>query len=241
LPKRPGQRMKIGVAQLQPAKGDIEANIRLHQRFIEQAAAEEATVLFFPELSLTGYEPELANTLAVSENDERLDVFDELSNFFQLTIGIGAPIQLPSGIGIGLLVFQPAQPRQTYLKQQLHADELPYFVAGNQQLLLTINALKVAPAICYESLQPDHAAQANALGADVYVACVAKSQAGTDKAYRHYPAIAQAYSMPVLMANCTGYCDNFMAAGQSAVWDKNGQLTGALDDTQDGLLFFDIR
>gem|GEM_PF-5279637 len=39
---------------------------------------------------------------------------------------------------ISIVIFQPNQARQTYSKQQLHADELPYFVNGQQHVILTI-------------------------------------------------------------------------------------------------------
>jgi predicted amidohydrolase len=232
--------MTIGVAQFQPIKGDIEANIRIHERLIGQAAESGVAALFFPELSLTGYEPELASQLVMPHDDPRLSIFHRLSMQHTMLVGVGAPTKLPSGIGISLLIFQPNEPLLVYSKQQLHADELPYFVAGNEQVMFGAGGLVIAPAICYESLQPSHAAVAAVLGATAYVACVAKSQAGLTKAYRHYPAVARAYSMPVLMANCTGHCDNFTAAGQSAVWNANGELVGTLTDTEEGLLTTDV-
>ena len=56
--------MKIAAAQIRPKKGDIEANILKHVDIIKLAATLKAEALFFPELSLTSYEPELAEALA---------------------------------------------------------------------------------------------------------------------------------------------------------------------------------
>jgi predicted amidohydrolase len=47
--------------------------------------------------------------------------------------------------------------------------------------------------------------------------------------------------MPVLMANCIGFCDNFLSVGKSAVWTKEGKLVGQLDDKMEGILFFDTE
>jgi predicted amidohydrolase len=143
------------------------------------------------------------------------------------------------GILISMIIFQPGMPRQTYSKQQLHTDELPFFTPGNYQTLLSIGNCKVAPAICYESLQTTHAENAYQLGAAIYVASVAKSQTGISKALQHYPEIARRFSMPVLMANAVGYCDNFESAGQTAVWDKNGNLTAKLEEKSAGIIVFD--
>lgn len=233
--------MHIAAAQIQPIKGYIAANKEAHKRWIALAIAQQADAIFFPELSLSGYEPELAESLAIHPADKDLDDFQNISNTHTLTIGLGMPTQTQAGICISMLIFQPHRPRQTYAKQQLHADELPYFVPGTEQLLLPIGNKKIAPAICYESLQTDHAAHANKLGADLYVASVAKSQAGMDKALKHYPAIAKRFSMPVLMSNCIGHCDNFYSVGKSAIWTKEGMLAGQLDDKQEGIIIFDTE
>src|SRR5690606_31511567 len=104
--------------------------------------------LFFPELSLTGYEPALARELAKDPNDPLFDQFQEISDAHGLTLGIGAPTKADSGIRGSMLVFQPSRPKQVYSKQQLHADELPYWVRGKVQRMLTVNNERDAPAIC---------------------------------------------------------------------------------------------
>jgi len=233
--------MKISVAQLRPAKGDIPANIEKHKILVKLAVSLRANAVFFPELSITGYEPDLAKNLATNQDDKIFDSFQEMSNTDQITIGLGMPIKTDAGIQIGMIVFQPNSPRQTYSKQQLHADEFPYFVSGDHQVILTINDKKIAPAICYESLQASHSDKASQLGAEIYVASVAKSQNGIDKAIHHYPTIAKKFSMPVLMANCVGFCDNFQSVGKTSVWTKQGNLVGQLDDKQEGILIFDTE
>ncbi len=58
---------------------------------------------------------------------------------------------------IGMVLFAPKKPRDLYCKRFLHSDELPYFVPGNRKVMLDFGSSKVAPAICYESLLPEHA------------------------------------------------------------------------------------
>ena len=213
--------MKISIAQISPIKGDILANVEKHKKLIEFACLQKAAAIFFPELSLTSYEPELAAALATNQDDIRFNDFQQVSNTNKITIGLGVPTKTKTGVNISMIIFQPDKPRQTYSKQQLHEDEFPYFVTGNRQVILTVDNKKIAPAICYESLQPEHAHKANELGADIYLASVAKSQNGINKAMIHYPEVAKNYSMPVLMSNCVGFCDNFNSVGNSAVWTKD--------------------
>lgn len=233
--------MKICIAQLRPVKGDISANVGKHEMLMLLAAKLEAAAIFFPELSLTAYEPELAEDLASSQDDPRLDVFQQISDDKKMVIGLGLPTRTGIGVQISMIIFQPHQERQSYSKQQLHADELPYFVHGDKQAILIIDNMKIAPAICYESLQMDHAEEASRLGAEIYLASVAKSQSGINKAMSHYPVVARRFSMPVLMANCVGYCDNFYSFGTSSVWTKHGELVGQLGSDHEGLLVFDTE
>jgi predicted amidohydrolase len=233
--------MKICIAQTKPIKGNISANIEAHIRFIELALTSNSEAIFFPELSLTGYEPELAKKLATNQNDNRLDIFQETSDKNNIIIGIGLPTATESKIRISMIIFEPNKPRQTYSKQQLHSDEFPYFENGDTQLIIKTNDKNIAPAICYESLQPTHSENAYKLGADVYLASVAKPENGIEKAFEHFPAVAKQYAMPVLMSNCIGLCDNFLNVGTSAVWSKEGELVGQLDANSEGILIFDTE
>lgn len=231
--------MKICVAQTRSIKGDIQKNINNHKKLVDLAVSKGADLLIFPELSVTGYEPELAKELATTPDDSRFDDFQKISDGKRITIGIGVPTKSNAGVLISMLLFQPNQPRQTYSKQHLHQDEFPYFVNGQQNVFLTHNRNKIAPAICYESLLPEHAEKAFRGGATVYVASVAKPARGVEKALKHYPAIASAYSMTVLMANCVGPCDNFKSIGHSSVWNNKGLLVGQLNGTDEGILLID--
>lgn len=231
--------MKICVAQIRPFKGDIERNMMAHKRLLDIAASNQADVVVFPELSLTGYEPKLATQLATHQDDQKMDDLQAISDAKQVTICVGLPTQRDSGVCISMIIFQPNQSRRTYSKRHLHADELPYFVPGQEQIILTVGNKKLAPAICYESLLPEHSADASTAGAQIYLASVAKSASGTAKAFKHYPEIAQKYSMMVFMSNCIGPCDDFEGVGKSAVWNSSGILLGQLDETNEGILLVD--
>ncbi|HYD91462.1 MAG TPA: nitrilase-related carbon-nitrogen hydrolase, partial [Flavobacterium sp.] len=58
--------MKIAIAQTRSEKGDITKNIDKHLRFTTSAIENSAALIVFPELSLTNYEPELAQALATT-------------------------------------------------------------------------------------------------------------------------------------------------------------------------------
>ncbi|HEV7347008.1 carbon-nitrogen hydrolase family protein [Telluribacter sp.] len=233
--------MKLCVAQTRPYKGDIQSNIESHKKWIELALSYGADTIIFPELSITGYEPELAAALAMSPDDSRLDVFQEISDSRQVTLGVGVPTPAPAGTCISLALFQPNRPRQLYSKQYLHADEVPYFVSGPSTSGLAGTQGEIALAICYELSVPEHAEAAAKRGAGIYLASVAKSVEGVEKAHQRLAEIASTYAMTVLMANCVGHCDNFDCGGRSAVWNKQGVLVGELTGTDEGILIFDTE
>lgn len=232
--------MKIALAQIKPISGDINQNIAYHKAIILEAIHNGAKAIFFPELSITGYEPHLANELKITHTDTRLDIFREISTKHQVTIGLGAPIRTNEETPeIALLIFQPQQEITSYSKQILHEDEYPFFKKGKHNTIIQIDQVKIAPAICYESLQKEHLKSAIDHGAEIYLALVAKPQRGISKAYTYFLQAAKQYNIPILMVNSTGFCDNFESVGQSAAWNEKGQLINKLD-ADVGILYVDI-
>lgn len=233
--------MKICIAQTKSEKGNIQRNIKNHLEFIERAIKLKADLIVFPELSITNYEPDLAKELATDIESNIFSPFQGISNKNEITIGVGMPTQSTDGIHISMLIFQPNKEKTVYSKQMLHSDELPYFVCGKNQTFLTINGVKIAIGICYETLQREHFLNAKNQNIDIYIASVAKPKSGIEKAYNHFPKIANEFNTPILMSNCVGHCDNFMSVGQSAIWNKKGDLIEQLDAKNKGLLIYDTK
>lgn len=233
--------MKIALAQIQPVKGNIAANIELHRKNVELAIAQGAGLIVFPELSLTGYEPELANELAIDKDDNRLDTFQQLSDANRITIATGVPVRYEQGITISLLIFRPGEQRLVYAKKYLHVDEEPFFVPGDNIPSILINDLLVGFSICYELSIPQHIQSACDAGAALYISSSAKTAAGMEKAHQVLGDIAVEKGIPVLIVNAVGPADNFVAAGRSAAWNERGELTGALNESSETLLVYDMH
>ncbi len=233
--------MKIGVVQIRPIAGDVETNIERHVELVKVAVEAGANLIYFPELSVTGYEPCLSKVMATSESDERFSIFQELSDTYSVTIGIGVPLKKNNDTLIGMVWFQANKTRTSYSKQILHIDEASIFVSGNKQLILEKQGYSIAPAICYESLQPEHSIKAIELGANIYLASVAKSSEGIEKAMQYYPEIAKKKEIFITMANCIGPCEGFISVGNSAVWGRDGSLLGQLDREREGIIIIDIE
>lgn len=221
--------MKICLAQISSHKGDIPKNIEKHILYVKQAIENNADLICFPELSITGYEPELAEELATTEKDERFDVFQKLAESGKIIICIGVPTKSTTGEMISMIIFHPDKERQIYSKQYLHSDEKPYFIEGQEQIIIECKGKRIAPAICYESLLPEHFENAKSMKIDCYLASVAKPERNTLSAYTYFPVLAKENQIPVLMVNSIGFQDNFLAFGKSGAWNSEGQLIHQLD------------
>lgn len=233
--------MKIAVAQTKPFKGDIKRNKEAHLKLIKKAVKEGVDAIFFPELSITGYEPELAKLLATTQNNALFDVFQQISDKSSIVIGIGVPTPSKNGICISTVVFQPMKPRVTYSKQHLHISEMPYFVKGNTPLFITLKNQKIALAICYELSVSSHSKCAYANGTSIYVACTVNTFDGVTKDINHLAKIAKNYKLTVLMSNCVGQTGNYNCAGKSSVWNSSGKLVRQLNSINEGVLIYDVE
>lgn len=229
--------MKICITQTQPVTGDIKANIVDHINWVNQAVNQNADFIIFSELSLTGYEPELAKDLAIEIGDTRLNGFQEISDAKDIIICVGAPTKTKNGTCISLVIFQPNKERSLYSKQYLHEDEDPYFVPGPPSDGIIEAKERIALAICYELTIPEHAEKASKNRAEVYIASVAETVNGMTRNNPRLTEIAKQYKIPVLMCNCVGEFDGNGGGGQSAAWDKQGDLNGALNKVSTGNLF----
>ena len=229
--------MIIAAAQTIPVKGDIQKNINQHLEFIKRAAKKNVDLIFFPELSLTGYEPELARDLAIDISDERLLVFKDLSEKHQMIIAVGAPIKDNMQVNIGLIVFSPAEEAQLYTKQNLHDGEEKYFSANaNYPLQLNVKGEIINFAICADFANPDHVKDAVAKKCTVYLVSVLISKNGLEHDSHILQSYATDYGMTVIMANYGGISGGYDCAGHSSFWCGTSHLEDRLQNDKEGLL-----
>lgn len=86
----------FAAAQCAVRAGDISANLKLHMEFMQHARKEGVGLLLFPELSLTGYEPTLAEALAQDIDSPLLSPLRDLALEASMTTVVGLPLRLPS-------------------------------------------------------------------------------------------------------------------------------------------------
>ena len=223
----------IAAAQSISVAGDLATNIVRHQRFMQVAAEQGVQLLVFPELSLTGYERELAAGLAIVPGAEVLQPLRDFAREVGVTSVVGMPIRLSeaSPVFIGALVFGADGSLEVYSKQHLHPGEEVAFAPGTGGSMLTIGTDTVALAVCADFSHARHAASAAEQGAALYAAGVLITENGYAPDTALLQGYANTHSMTVLMANHGGATGGWESAGRSAIWASDGSLIAAAPGT----------
>lgn len=216
---------KIAAAQIPSVRGDVTANLSAHEAAIEIAARHAVSVLVFPELSLIGYELDLAAKLAFSAQDERLSSLRNLAQRHQLTLVVGAPIQTASDKpAIGAFVLMPGGEIQNYLKMHLGGSEPDYCSPGTAPLALDIEDQRIGLSICADSSRLSHARTYWELGAQTYAAGVFLTNEWYVTDAPRLRKFAQDFQMLAVMANQGASIGSYSSVGKSAVWKPGGKL-----------------
>ena len=151
--------LKISIAQLNPTIGDVEGNAALMREAAQTALAQGATLVVFPELSLTGYYPAdmLEDKAFQGRIEQTLQALIAASNETPgLYWVIGAPTP-NAGVGKrlhnSLLVLNAGRVVLTYHKQLLPTsnifDERRHFEPGpDVSRVLRIEGMQIGFMIC---------------------------------------------------------------------------------------------
>jgi predicted amidohydrolase len=238
----------IAVAQTVAVPGDVAANIDGHVRLARIAAHAGARVVVFPELSLTGYELGLAQALAFSQRDPRLEPLAGLAAALSMTLIVGAPVRLDSGLHIGAFILAPDGTEDLYTKHHLGAfssaascdgvvppAEATLFRPGDRNPLVRLGDATAAVAICADTGRPSHPSAAAERGAGVYLTSMFVIPSEYEREIGNLRAYARQYSMVVAFANYGGPTGGLASAGRSAIWSERGELLAQFDESGVGV------
>jgi predicted amidohydrolase len=227
----------VAAAQVASYREEIELNLEIHAAAAQAAAAQGVTVLVFPELSLTGYEPDLAEALAIEPTDERLRALGSIAMLNQMTIIVGAPLMSPETRPLlGSITFHPDGRRTTYAKMHLGSEEAAFFVPGTQPSVIDTGGQKIGLSICADSSQESHPAWYHEQDCNIYAASVFLNDVwfvGDTPRLGHY---ARKHQMLVVMANHGKSEGTLESFGHSTIWRPGGSVCLQSPDTASCLL-----
>jgi predicted amidohydrolase len=228
---------KIAAAQIPSVRGDLEANIATHAAAIAQAASRQVSVLIFPELSLTGYEPHLARDLAMTPQDDRLAPLVALARRHAIAAVVGAPLEHSADKpALGAIVLGADGSVRTYCKMHLGTSERPWFSPGERPFLLSALGHKVGLAICADTSQPSHPQAYADLGADIYAAGVFLNHEWYPTDAPRLADYAARHKMLTLLANHAASTGTYTSVGKSTLWSPDGAVLAQAESDETALL-----
>lgn len=232
----------IGLAQLPIVKGAVIENLATHLEYIKRAAAMDADVVVFPELSLTGYELELLTQLAMPKSADTFSTLSAAATANNIIIIAGCPLVSEGNKPqIGAIICFPSGQRDFYAKQHLHKGEDIHCSAGSDSYLLTVNDTRIGLAICADFSNPAHAEAAVVQQAGVYIASALISDAGYEADAKLLAGIAKRHQIPVLLSNHVSPTDGWQTCGESGGWNTAGELAVAANGTKPSVVLCHIQ
>lgn len=248
------ERFKVALAQISCKRADKTENIRKIEDNVVKAREQDAELVIFPELSLTGYTLrdqiyELAETIPgpstrllekMARKTETYIVFGmpELSEKTQATIYNTAVLIGPDGL-IGKY-------RKMYLPTHSVFEEKRYFRPGYQTAVFETDLGKIGLIICYDIFFPEVSRLTRLKGAQLIV-CISASPAVRRTFFETLTA-ARAIENTAFLAyvNLVGIEDGLQFWGGSRLIGPNGKvLVKAKYDEEDLVIgevnYVDIR
>jgi predicted amidohydrolase len=247
------QKINISIAQVNTILGDIDKNLETHYRLIGQAIDHKSDLIFFPELSLTGYSlKDAVYDVALPADDQKLDKLKKMSGRINILVGA---VELSERFEIfnslyfyekGELLFKH---RKVYLPTYGLFEEKRYFSAGSRFRAFNSRMGRMGLMICEDLWHATSGIILAQDGASVLFACAAGIARGLDadilpENVRVWETLIKALAINttsyVVFANRVGVEDGLMFFGGSEVIDPHGHRLGKAKYFEEDMINVDV-
>ena len=239
--------MRLALAQINTVVGDLDGNgERILQRLAE-AKQQDADIVVFPELAVTGYPPEdllLRPSFVRAAQAKAEELSREARGIVAL---IGVP-WLERDLYNACAVCAAGEIKTLYRKRFLPNygvfDEDRYFAPGRDLVLLEHGGTLIGPTICEDMWQPGPPATELALaGAQVLLNLSASPfHVLRDRERQEmFATRARDNSCFVALCNSVGGQDELIFDGNSLVLDEEGHVLARAPGFEEALLITDIE
>ncbi|MBI4233416.1 MAG: NAD+ synthase [Chloroflexi bacterium] len=238
---------RLALAQVNPTVGDLEGNARKVREFMEQARAQRADLVAFPEMVVTGYPPEdlLLKPSFVRDNRRVTEELVASSQGIALVLGFVDTDR--HDIYNAAAIAWDGRLVDTYHKMYLPNygvfDEERYFKAGRRCPVYRINGVGVGVTICediWHAVGP-LPVQREA-GAEVIVNINGSPYHAGKRLFREHMLATRASdnALFVVYVNTVGGQDELVFDGGSMVFDGDGAMVARARQFQEELLVVDL-
>jgi predicted amidohydrolase len=244
--------LRVAIAQISPALGDIDRNLETHLSYIQEAAGDQVQLLLFPELSLTGYNLGPRNIeVALWRNSPPILRLAQTAGEMYVVMGFveeGSAAQFYNSCAVvhqGEVVYIH---RKLNLATYGQLEEGKYYGTGRYvETFLISPPWRGSVLICADLWNPALAYLAALHGSTLLLAPTSSSVdsvssefsnlRGWDLATRYYAMI---YGMPILMANRVGSEGRMKFWGGSQVIDPFGNPLVSADNESEQLIVAEL-
>ncbi len=249
-------KFKIALAQINPALGDFDKNIKKHVSFCDRAIKKKAELIIFPELSLTGYSiKDLNFELAINQNN--INILQPLLKKSKDIDIICGGIEEDIDFGIFNTAFYLSKGKVEYTHKKIYPpdygmfEEIRYFSRGKEVNVHETKFGKLGILVC-EDLWHMSLPMIQALkGAKVLITIACSptrlqlnSSSKTIKNYEinseHHRSYARLLSSYVIFCNRVGYEDGVNFWGGSEIVDPFGTVNKVAKFFDEDLVIGDI-
>lgn len=240
-------RFRVAMAQVNPLIGDIHGNTSLVLESARLALQQDAHMVVFPELTLTGYSPE--DLLLRPGLDGRIATALEriCAARLPLYLVLGYPGRQEGELYNMLAVIHEGQIIGRYCKQRLPNyqvfDEKRYFKKGGEALLLSIAGMRMAFSICEDLWDKTVMQQAAVLGARLMIN-INGSPYHRNKVSERRAMLQQRVlegGMPLIYVNQVGGQDELVFDGASMALDIDGRVQVQAPQFAEALSLVDLQ
>lgn len=234
---------KIALAQLNFTVGDIDGNTQKIIHASKEAKQNNADLIAFPELALSGYP--LEDLLL------RQDIFEQIDHAIDVILQNVKDIDLlltyPEKDGIEnyntAAWIRNGKIITKYHKQKLPNygvfDEVRYFKPDKEPAVVELNGLKIGILICEDIWYPEPAEIAKKAGANALL-CVNASPYSIDKQDKRIITLKQRVdetNLPILFCNLVGGQDELVFDGQSFMMNHLQEIISVAPSFEETILY----
>ncbi len=238
--------MRLALAQINPVVGDLEGNRALILARLEEAKANAADLVVFPELAVTGYPPEdlLLRPGFIRAAESSVEAIAREAR--GTTVLVGAP-HFDRDLYNACYVCSGGEVKAVYRKRFLPNygvfDEDRYFAPGRDLILLEHGRTLVGLTVCEDMWQPGPPATDLALaGAELLVNISASPfYVGRDREREEmFVTRARDNTCFVAFCNTVGGQDELIFDGHSCVIDDEGTVLARAPGFEEALVVVDV-
>jgi NAD+ synthase (glutamine-hydrolysing) len=239
--------MRLALAQINPVVGDLDGNTRLILNRLEEAKAQGADLVLFPELAVTGYPPEdlLLRPGFVRAAESHVEAIAREAR--GTTVLVGAP-HFDRDLYNACYVLTGGEVKAVYRKRFLPNygvfDEDRYFAPGRDLILLEHGKTLVGLTVCEDMWQPGPPATDLALAGAELLTNISASPfyVGRDREREEmFVTRARDNSCFVAFCNAVGGQDELIFDGHSVVIDDEGTILARAPGFEESLLVVDVE